>query len=194
MKICQKPPRHSKKGVINILGKSQILEVIDFMKVLYPNSKSINNSDTTVEAFRMMLGDYSKKEIKQAISSLCQKSRYVPDLKEIFQELKNQCQTEVLKRNDVSVIFVKYEDERIQFKCTDKEQFDEIISFLKTYPTREEVKKFSEENLKRQTNHYRGEILYSPEILAGIEEYRRKAWMDMKINEHKKYNQRRDKQ
>lgn len=190
MKYTSKAATTFKKEVINILGKSQILEIIDFMKVLYPNSKSINNDDTTVEAFRMILGDYSKKEIKQAISSLCQKSRYVPDLKEIFHELKNQYQTEIMQRNDVSVIYVKYEDERIQFRCTNKTQFDEIVSFLKTYPSREEIKKLSEELLKKQTNHYRGETYYSPEILAGMEDYRRKSWMDMKINEHKKYNRK----
>jgi len=180
--------------VITILGKSQIYEIIDFMKVLYPNSKSINNSDTTIEAFKMMLGNYSKKEIKQAISSLSQKSRYVPDLIEIFQEIKNQFKLEVLKRDDISVIFVRYENGLYQFKCADKDQFNEIIVFLKTQPERELIEEFNEQYLKRVTGHYRGELYLSPEIWSEIDNRRRKSWMDMKISEHKKYNQRRDKQ
>lgn len=162
------------------------------MKTLYPNSKSINNNDTTVEAFRMILGNYSKKEIKQAISSLCQKSRYVPDLKEILQELKNQYKIEVLKREDVSVIFVRYEDELIQFKCTNEKQFNEIISFLKTQPERNEIEEYSEQHLKNNTKPYRGELYLSSEMQEEIDNRRRTAWMNMKIDEYKKNKQRRE--
>lgn len=174
------------KGMINILGKSEIIEILDFMKLLYPNSKSIAKTDAVIDAFEMMLGSYSKKEIKQAISSLAQKSRYVPDLREIFHELKNQFKVEIFRKKDVSVIFVRYEDELCQFKCTNKKQFEEVVGFLRSAPEREDIRSMSEELMKNQFPYYAGETTYNAETQARMEDDFRKAWMNVKISEYKK--------
>ena len=183
------------KGVIYILGKSQIYEIVDYIKILYPHTKKLVKNHTTFEVWSEMLGDNSMEDIKKAIVSFSKKENYPPTPQAILKELSSQFKVETkTTQSGVYIIFVRYNDELIQFKYTDIDEANNLIAFLKSYPDREDIRNQSEELLRKQTLHIRGEIYYSPDILAGIEEHRRKSWMDMKISEHKKYNQRRDKQ
>lgn len=183
------------KGVIYILGKSQIYEIMDYIKIMYPHTKKFVKNNITFEVWSEMLGDNSIEDIKKAIVLFSKKEDYPPTPQAILKELESQFKVETkVTRSGTYIIFVRYCDELIQFKYINKDEANNLIAFLKSYPDRDDIRNLSEELLRKQTLHSRGEIYYSPDVLAGIEEYRRKSWMDMKINEHKKYNQRRDKQ
>ncbi len=182
------------KGVINILGKSQIYEIIDFMKVLYPHTKKLIKNNTTVEVWIEILGDNTTEDIKKAIISFSKKEDYPPTPQAILKELESQFKVEMKKTNaGTYIIWVRYCDELIQFKYQNKAEAEELFNYLRTYPPREDVRKLSEELIIQQTRYYRGETYYNPEILEEMEEHRRKTWMNMKINEYQNQSQRRDK-
>lgn len=135
-----------------ILGKNEILEILNFMNALYPNRK-IMRDVSTVSSWMMMLDGYEKDEVIQAIKNLSSRIRYIPNIPEILDEVKNVFRLENKKIGDVMVIRVIFHDESFTFKFVQKSSIDEFIGFMKTNPSIEDIRMLNITNVLEMAPH-----------------------------------------
>lgn len=117
------------------------------MKIIYQGRK-IDDSVATIETWYIMFEDYSKLEVMKAIKKLTTKSKFVPSIHEIMENIEDTFTVEKMQKTNVIIIRVKYRDEIIPFKFTTKENAMEIVKHLKTQPPRADIKLLYEKNVR----------------------------------------------
>lgn len=129
------------------LEKTEISEILEFMKIVYQGRK-IDDSDATIETWSIMFEDYSKPEVMQAIKKLATKNKFVPSIHEIMENIEDTFMVEKMQKKDMVIIRVKYRDEVIPFKFMTKEAAMEVVKHLKTQPPRADIKLLYEKNVR----------------------------------------------
>lgn len=123
------------------------------MKILYPNARRLKKDKDTIEAWYLVLEEFSKIEVKKAIKKIYENSKYLPTLQDIIENTKKLFSVESMVRNDVIVIRVKYHDAIIPFLFNDKEKANEFIDILKMQPSREDIMLLHEKNVRENNPH-----------------------------------------
>lgn len=127
--------------------KKEILEILDFMKIIYQGRK-IDDSDTVIATWEIMFKDYSKNEVISSLKSLVKKSKYVPSIHEILDGIEETFTVEKMVTDSIIVIRVLYRDESIPFQFKTKSSAKQFIDFLKNGPTREDIRVMHETNVR----------------------------------------------
>ena len=120
------------------------------MKIVYQGRK-IDDSDETIATWQMMFDEYSKNEILASIKRLVRKSKYVPSIHEILEEIDRSFTVEKMVRKDCIVIHVRYHDEMIPFKFKTKDEAMKLIEILRGYPDRADIRLYHENNVRHYT-------------------------------------------
>ena len=129
------------------LEKTEISEILEFMKIVYQGRK-IDDSDATVETWSIMFEDYSKIEVMRAIRKLATKNKFVPSVHEILDNIEDTFTVEKMQKRNLIIIRVKYRDEVIPFKFTTKESAMEVVDYLKSQPCRADIFLLYEKNAR----------------------------------------------
>lgn len=133
------------------LEKTEISEILEFMKIVYQGRK-IDDSDATVETWSIMFEDYSKIEVMRAIRKLATKNKFVPSIHEIMENIEDTFIVEKMQKRNLIIIRVKYRDEVIPFKFVTKEAAIEIVNYLKSQPCRSDIKLLYERNVREMNS------------------------------------------
>ena len=91
------------------------------MKIVYQGRK-IDESDETIVTCQMMFDEYSKNEVLSSIKRLVKKSKYVPSIHEIIEEVEKSFTVEKMVKNDCIVNHVQLHDQLIPFKFKTKDE------------------------------------------------------------------------
>lgn len=129
------------------MKKTEILEILNFMKIVYQGRK-IDDSDETIAAWQMIFDSYSKNEILASIKRLVRKSKYVPSVHEILEEIEKSFTVVKMVRKECIVIHVRYHDQLIPFKFRTKEEAMKLIEILRGNPSREDIMLCHEQNTR----------------------------------------------
>lgn len=135
------------------MEKKEIFEIIDFMKILYPNAKKLNKDESTIEAWFMFLEDYSQDDVKRVIKEIYKQMKYLPTIQEIVEKLENSFKVKTHENRSGITIFVDYSNSKFPFSFSRKEDAKELILFLKTNPSKEDVEYFYNEHIRTRNNH-----------------------------------------
>lgn len=129
------------------MEKIEILEILNFMKIVYQGRK-IDDSDETIAAWQMIFDEYSKNEILASIKRLVRKSKYVPSVHEIIEEIDKSFTVKKMIRKECIVIHVRYHDQLIPFKFRTKEEAMKLIEILRGNPDRKDILLYHENNAR----------------------------------------------
>ena len=129
------------------MEKSEIIEILNFMKVVYQGRKIDDGADA-INTWMFMFADVSKEQVMQAVKRLATKSKYIPSIHEILENIADSFTVERMNAGKGIVIRVKYQDEIFPFKFSNIEAATEVVNFLKTYPPREDVRVLYEKNVR----------------------------------------------
>ena len=139
------------------MGKSEIIEILNFMKIIY-QGRRIDDSEDTINTWMIMFAEYSKDKVMQAIKRLATKNKFVPSIHEILENIADSFVVERMNINGAIVIRVKYQDGIYPLRFRDKESAIEVVNYLKTHPSREDIEMLHERNV-REMNPFVG-LLY----------------------------------
>lgn len=138
--------------VLLVLEKHEIYEIMDFMKVIYQGRK-IDTSDNVIATWQIMFDDCTKQQLQQAIKKLAKKSKYVPSVHEILDEIEDTFTVEKCIMKNGIVINVRFKSELIPFKFRNREQAIDLIEQLRLYPSVEDIRLLHEKN-QREMNPF----------------------------------------
>lgn len=128
------------------MEKYEISEILELMKKVY-QGRQIDTSPEAIETWSIMLDGYTKQDVIGALKRLVKQSKYVPSVHEVLKNIEESFRVEMMQRRDVLVIRVVYKDQIIPFKFTDKSAANEVIQYLKRYPSKEDIMLLHEKNL-----------------------------------------------
>lgn len=129
------------------MEKTEILEILNFMKIIYQGRK-IDDGDDTISAWQVVFDEYSKQDVMSSIKRLVQKSKYVPSIHEILEEINKSFTVKRMVRKDCIIIHVHYHDEVIPFKFQTKDEAMKLIEVLRSCPSRDDIRMLHENNIR----------------------------------------------
>lgn len=132
------------------MEKSEIREIINYHNSIY--SKQIKITNDVIDVWFDLIGDYDKDQAKNVIKTIAKEKNYVPNLATIAEELSKTFIVRVLDARTFTV-FVDFNDSRFPFPFEKKEDARDLISFLKTMPSREDVEYYYNEFTLKRNKH-----------------------------------------
>lgn len=175
------------QGDVRILEKTEILEILNFMKIVYQGRK-IDDSDETIATWQMMFDEYSKNEVLSSIKRLVKKSKYVPSIHEILEEAEKSFTVERMVRKDCIIIHVRFHDQLIPFKFKTKDEAMKLIEILRGNPSREDIMLCHEQNTRLYAP-FAEAIYINQSDRDEFEKRKRTEYFAMKLKEKERGNE-----
>lgn len=132
------------KGLFRNMEKSEIIEIINFMNSIYIH-KQIKPTTDMLNVWHEMIREYSKEQVISLIKDIARTKSYAPNLATLTEELGKSFILRHSVIGDNYVVFVDFDDCRFPFNFKRKEDAKNLVEYLKTGPTKDEVEYYYEE-------------------------------------------------
>lgn len=132
------------------MEKSEIREIINYHNSIY--SKQIKITNDVIDVWFDLIGEYEKEQVKNVIKTIAKEKNYVPNLATIAEELSKTFIVRFLDARNFTV-FVDFNDSRFPFIFEKKEDARDLIAFLRTSPSRQDVEYYYNEFTLKRNKH-----------------------------------------
>ena len=126
------------------MEKTEIREIINFMNSIYVH-KQIKITSDILNVWHEMIGEYTKEQVIDLIKNIARTKSYAPNLATLTEELSKSFLIRHSSIGSNYVVFVDFEDCRFPFNFKRKEDAKNLVEYLKTGPTKDEVEYYYEE-------------------------------------------------
>lgn len=129
------------------MEKKEIVQIINFINALYPNQK-VTIDTMTVYVWNTMFSDYDFSTVLSAVKKIAVKKKFVPTPSEIFEMLDSVYKLSAEQRGEYFVIRINGPDETMLFKFNNKDEAEEMLGYLKSYPPIEDIRTLNNINVR----------------------------------------------
>lgn len=137
------------------MEKTEISEIINLLNSIYVH-KQIKITNNVINVWYDMIGEYSKNQVVDLIKKIAKEKTYAPNLATLTEELSKTFKISTLRMEKSITVFVDFVDSRFPFVFENNERANELINFLKTNPTLEDIEKLHKEHINSRVSFVTG--------------------------------------